>query len=203
MSRPRVYEAREIAQGMREKFADRPVEFEQHVPHGWPPVLQNIGDSLAVAYGSDKWQDPGPEGERRVELYKHLAESRNRALVKPGLLRDFYTPNRAWPVRGPCVALVEVPMPREFAILGFFEEANLRLYTEGDDASPSFGHGADDGVVKITVGHGMLGASEILWSRVRRDAQDQPFLFVYTTRDGVLLLVVGERLDVEKDGIVG
>lgn len=202
MTRPRVYEARDIARGMREAFADRPVEYEEHLPHEWPSALQNVGDSLAVAYGSDKWRDPNPSGERGIELYKHLAESRNRALVKPGLLRDFYRPNRSWPVRGPMVALGELPMPDSYALLGLFEEADLQLYGVGDDGSPSFGASPDEGIVKITVRHGMLGGSKIRWSRVRR-GEDEPFLFVYTRRDGVLLIVVGEKLDVEKDGIVG
>ena len=43
-------------------------------------------------------------------------------------------------------------------------------------------------------------AGSYLKSRKRKK---EPFLFVYTERDGILMIVVGEELDVEKDGIVG
>jgi hypothetical protein len=88
-------------------------------------------------------------------------------------------------------------MPNAFAWLGFFEEANLQLYTAGTDDSPRFG-GKDDGVVKITVRHGMIAGSYLKSSK-----RTCPFLFVYTESDGILMIVVGEKLDVEKDGIVG
>jgi hypothetical protein len=202
VGRPRVYEAKDIAKRMRETFADRPVEWEERLGHRWPGVLHGVGDSLAVAYASDKWQEPNRSGERPIELYKHLAESRNRVLVRPGLLRDFYQPNRPWPVRGPLVDLSQVPMPDSYAWLALFEEADLQLYTDGEDHSPRFG-GPEEGVVKITVRHGQLGGSMIRWSRVRRGAKDEPFLFVYTRRDGVLFVVVGDSLGVEADGIVG
>ena len=198
---PRVYEARDIAQGMRETFSDRPVEYEANLKFGWPDAMQHVGDSLAVAYGSDKWQKPGPDGKRYVELYKHLAESRNRAFAVPGLLHDFYSPDSSWPSIGPYVSLRGMPLPKHFAILGLFKEADLRLYTSGTDESPAFGEREDDGVMKVTCRHAMLGASKILWSK--DGSEDEPFLFVYTERDGVLLLFVGDELDVEKDGIVG
>jgi hypothetical protein len=192
----RVYDARELARNMRERFVDRPVEREFWLGARWPLALHNVGDSLAVAYASDKWQPPADDGHREYLDYKHLAESRNRVLVVPGLLRDFYRPTRSYAVVGPMVSLPE--MPNAFAWLGFFEEANLQLYTDGTDDDPRFG-GDDDGVVKVTVRHGMLGGSYLRTSKRDRE----PFLFVYTERDGILMIVVGEKLNVEKDGIVG
>lgn len=196
-SRVRVYEAEEIAANYRSTFQGAPCEHIDAFGFWWPAKLQHVGDSLAVAYESDKWKQKGDR-----ELYKHLAESRNRALCVPGLIRDYSSPGRAWPVVGPVVALNGVPMPRDFAILGLFDEADLRLHVGGTIEHPEFGPHKDDGVVKVTVRHGMLGASKILWSRVS-SRRDQPFLFIYTEQDGVLMLIVGDELDVERDGIVG
>ena len=191
-----MYDARALAKNMRERFVDRPVEREFRLPFVWPASMHAVGDSLAVAYSSDKWQKPGPDGRREILDYKHLAESRNHILVRPGLLKDFYRPSRPYPVVGPIVAL-PTPMPNAFAVLGFFEEVNLQLYVEGTDDEPGFG-GEDEGVVKVTVRHGMLGGSYLKGHRGK-----EPFLFMYTPSDGVLMIVVGEKLDVEKDGIVG
>jgi hypothetical protein len=200
-SRPRVIDASDIAKSILTTFNDREVEYEVKLKHGWPMLMQHVGDSLAIAYASDKWQKPGANGKRFVELYKHIAESRNHAFTVPGLLHDFYKPTSGWPSIGPYVSLQRVPLPQHFAILGLFREADLKLHTQGTDDEPDFGEGEDDGIVKVTCGHAMLGASKVLWSE--DGGKDEPFLFVYTERDGVLMLFVGEELDVEKDGIVG
>jgi hypothetical protein len=202
MSRHTVYDAKELAKNIRQTFADRPVENEFVLPHAWPSVMQNVGDSIAIAYGSDKWKKRRDDGTRESELYKHIAESRNRALVRHGLLRNFWKPGVEWKVMGPSVRLDTLPMPGHFALLGLFEEIDLQLYTAGTDEHPEFGEESNDGVVKVTVRHGMLGASVIRWSEIGR-GKDQPFLFVYTERDGVLIIVVGEQLGIEKDGVVG
>jgi hypothetical protein len=196
MSRRRVYEANEVAEGYVQKFHARPVREEHDFDFDWPDALQHVGDSLAVAYASDKWKNKGD-----FELYKHLAESPNRAYVKKGLLRDWDSEK---PVRtiGPMVSFERVPMPKQFAILGYFEEANFRLHTSGTARQPYFGEHEDDGCVAVAIGDAWLGASKIRWSEVS-DRDDQPFLFVYTKSEGPLILVTGEDLDVEKDGIVG
>lgn len=208
--RPVVYDAEEIARGYRETFAARPAEMRHEVSFGWPAVLQNVGDSLSVAYASDKWEKKKKDGSRFVELYKHLAESRNRALVLPDLLRDEDAMDQSVETIGPLVSLETVPMPQHFAVLGLFEEASFQLYTAGSDASPRFGRGQDDGIVRVEVRHGMLGASKMRWNEVEpyraqrhREDFDQPFLFVYTESDGVMMIIIGEQLDVTRDGIVG
>ena len=202
-TRPRVIDARALALGICETFKDRPVEFETKLNHGWPMLMQRIGGSLSVAYASDKWQKPGSgeNGKRFVELYKHIAESRNLVFAVPGLLHDFYKPGSSWPSIGPYISMKGMPMPQHFAILGLFKEADLQLHTHGTNEDPEFGEDEDEGIVKVTCGHAMLGASKILWSE--DGEEDEPFLFVYTERDGVLMFFVGEELDVEKDGIVG
>jgi hypothetical protein len=165
-------------------------------------MMQNVGDSLAVAYASDKWKPKGADGKREVELYKHLAESRNRVLARPGVMYDKFEPNKRWPVRGPRVSLVECPMPKHFAILGLFEEIDIKLYTGGTKDKPRFGNG-DDGIVHVGIRHAYLGGGKMLWSRVDKEREDEPFIFVYTNDGGVMFICVGDELDIEKDGIVG
>jgi len=199
----RVYDAQDLAIGMTERFKDRSWEYQEDLPFAWPGYMQNVGDSLAVAYASDKWKPKNKRGKREIELYKHLAESRNRALVVPGLLRDEYKPNRLWPTKGPLVSLENVPMPEHYAVLGLFEEINLQLYTKGTNFEPRFSRKKDDGIVCVKVRHGMLGGSYLRWSELHEDNEDQPFIFVYTHSAGPCIIVVGEELDVHKDGIIG
>jgi hypothetical protein len=198
--RVRVYDAEDTAREMRERFQHAPSKRRRKFDFDWPHQLQNIGDSLAVAYNSNKLLQ-NPRGE--WILYKHLAESRNRVLAVPGLIMRDDAPGESWPVIGPMVSMLDVPHPRHFAELALFEEANVKLYTAGTDARPQFGRGRDTGVVTITVKHGLLGGGMFLWSRDDEGQDDQPFLFVYTKRDGVLLIIVGEKLAIEADGIVG
>ena len=219
-SRLRVYDAYGVAKQMREVFADRPVEKKQRFDFPWPGRLQHVGDSLAVAYASDKWQPKDGRGQREVELYKHLAESRNRAFARAGIFFDRDAPSKRWPVRGPNVSFADVPMPSHFAILGLFEEIDLKLYTGGSDSAPRFGRG-DDGVVHCKVSHAYLGGSCFMWNEVGAQKEErqkllkngtpadelpdynEPFIFVYTKTEGVMFVVVGDELDIEKDGIVG
>lgn len=195
MSRVRVYEAEHIAREIRETFTAKKVQRKIKFPFNWPTEMQHVGDSLAVAYSSDKWKDDGS-----YELYKHLAESRNRALCKEGFLRSMDNPSNPVPTIGPVVSFTDVPMPRDFAVLALFEEVDLELHTKGTDDNPQFGRG---GVVKVTVAHGMLGGSKIVWSAIDPDLDDQPFLVIYTEKDGPLMVIVGDELDIEADGIVG
>lgn len=198
-SRPRIVDAEQIAIDMRRTFADRDVERVTEMPFTWPTELQHVGEGLAVAYASDKWKRSGD-----YELYKHIHDGRspNKALCVPGFLADYDTPSRRRDVIGPTVSFAGVPMPKQFAVIGFFEECNLRLHMAGTDDGPRFGRG-DAGIVKVIVPKAMLGAGVIQWEH-----GDEPFIFAYTepsgkSRGGVHMLIVGAELDIEKDGIVG
>lgn len=209
MGRVKMYDANEIARSIRETFTAKKEMREREYEFVWPARMQCVGHSLAVAYESDKWQD-----DKKMVLYKHLAEdpkdAPNFAYCTPGFLRDFGDPEEPWPTIGPMVSLKDVPMPRHFAILARFKELNLRLYTRGTDKRPQFGKEEDDGVVKVTVKHAMLGASKILWSQVS-DQEDQLFLFVFSPKEdrdggvkaGVHVIITGDELDVHPEGIVG
>lgn len=241
--RVRIVDAEPIARQMREQFTKKPVRRRTEMPFSWPAALQHVGDSIAVGYASDKWKADGD-----WELFKHLSESRNSALLAPEFL--VWDSRRSVTMIGPRVRL-DGPMPRHFAPLGLLDHVNLVLFTEGCDEAPRFGRGRDAGVVEVEIRHGLLGGGKILWmlatlealvrknpsgriaelaaqakagrdmtgderalvqaecSRVGVDFRDnQPFLFVYTEHDGdrpggVHGLIVGEKLDIEPDGIVG
>lgn len=196
-SRVRTVDAEELARDMRERFHASPVTKKNAFRWDWPEQFQHVGDSLAIAYSSDKWKANGD-----LEAYKHLAESPNVALALPSLFARADRPSERWPVRGPMVSFLDVPLPEHFAELGLFEEADLRLFTGGSDTDPSFGEHDDDGCVALAVRYGHVAGSYLRWS-VTHGKADQPFLFVYTDREGPLLIVLGESLDVQKDGIVG
>lgn len=203
-SRVKVYDTEELARGIRERFTDRESEYEHDFSFSWPTEMQFVGYSLAVAYGSDKWQKKNPgTGRRKVELYKHIAESQNYFFCAPGAIEMDDGTGRVALI-GPTVRWQQdyPPMPDSFAILGLFKEANVQLFTDGDDEEPEVGEGEDDGVVTLTVRHGVLGGSVIPWSRVS-SRRDEPFLFVYTAADGIMFVILGDKLDILKDGIVG
>lgn len=196
MGRPRLYDTEDLARGMRERFRGEPVKSRTPFPWRWPSRMRNVGDSLAVGYESDKWRrEPTP--------YIHLAESRNKAFCVPGFLVDYEEPSRALQIIGPTLHIAQLPMPREFSKLDIFERARFVLHTGGSDERARFGSGDDDGVVEVQLANGFLGGSYLRWDEVHLDAKPQAFLFVYTERDGPLVMIVGKELDVLRDGIVG
>jgi hypothetical protein len=180
--------AREIARNLRETFVDRPVEQEIAVPWRWPRALREVGVCESVMYASDKWQ------KRRDEIvdYKHVAEGPQWVLARPGFLVHYDRPDRKLPVAGPMIELG--PMPDSFAVLADILGVQVRLYESTDDgyALPS---DSTEGFYEVTIARAKLGAA-------RFPDTHQAFLIVYTSA-GVDLLIVGEQLDIERDGIVG
>lgn len=203
--RIKVFEAQDIAKDIAETFKDRPVEREERLDFDWPDKLQMFGESLGVAYDSDKWKPKGSNGgARQSELYKHIAESPNRIYADPSLIKLEGVGGKGGRTIGPRISLKQLSkrsnlvMPQHFAILGRFMECNCVLHTHGTDSEPSLPRSTDDGCVTLTVRHGMLGASQF-----QREGKAQPFLFVYHPTDGVYFLITGDELDIQKDGIVG
>jgi hypothetical protein len=197
MSRPRIIDAKDAAKSMRETFTDKKSKNRKSVPFTWPSKMQHVGQCLSVAYASDKWKTDG-----EYELYKHLHDgsSPNNALCTHNVLHFYDSQSERVPVIGPDISFSGVPMPREFAVLGLFEEVNLRLFVSGDDEHPKLGRG-DDGIVKVMFKHAYLGGSVVRWS-IDGEQGDQPFIFIYD-KNGVYVIIFGNDLNVEKDGIVG
>lgn len=203
-SRPQVYDTEQAARKMRAVFTAAPVAEEKVLPFTWPSALQWVGDSVGVGYASDKWKNKGD-----FQLYKHVAESRNRLLVIPSFIHDYACTTRQWEVVGPRVQMADIPMPKHVATLAHFDTLFAQTFARISRGGVPLVEG-DDGYIQLTVSKGILGGSVLPWSRIGVDREDQPFLFVYTEpcprdRDpgGVKIIIVGEELAVEADGIVG
>lgn len=179
----------DVARTMRETFVDRPVERTISIPWQWPKSMREIGTNEAVMYASDKWK------QRRgdMEDYKHRSEGKQWVLARPGFLRDYHDQDRHVPVAGPIVDLGK--MPDSFAVLADILGVQVRLYEKGGRDGYQFPRSRNAGYHQILIGGAKLGGGRF------PDSGDT-FLIVYT-RAGVHLLIVGEKLDVEKDGIVG
>lgn len=208
-NRVRVFEADEIAREITTTFKDRDVEYVREFSFSWPDIVQEIGESVGVAYDSDKWKPKDAKGKRESEIYKHIAESRNRIYAEPGLLRLEDERGKALRIPGPKLSLVEasargdIVMPTSFSELGRFMECNVILHLGGTNENPKRDTVGDNGVVSLAVRHGMLGASKMKRKTAEGRMELQPFLFVYHPEDGVYFLITGDDLDIEKDGIVG
>ena len=179
-----VHDAREL----REAFVDRPVRRTIQIPWQWPKSMQEIGRCEAVMYASDKWQRR--RGDKKD--YKHVAEGPQWVLARRGFLVEYDSPHEPVPVTGPFVDLDQ--MPSSFAVLADILGVQLQLYQPMERNGYALGNG-DDGLSQVNIARAKLGAARF------PDSGDA-FLIVYTPA-GVDLLIVGEKLDVQKDGIVG
>jgi len=190
--RRRIYEPNrgssvEVARAMRETFVDRAPSRETIVPWQWPKTMQEIGRWEAVMYTSDKWQ----KQLGKMEDYKHIIESNQGwILARRDFLREYGAPSRRIPVCGPLIDLGE--MPSAFAVLADILGVQIRLY-DSDEAD--FPEDEDAGFYQVTISGAKLGGG-------RFPDTGETFLIVYT-RGGVDLLLMSEKLDVLKDGIVG
>lgn len=178
----------ERARALRKAFTQREAEKRPYaMGHTWPREMMLVGTCLSTAYSSDKWNTKGEFVE-----YKHVSESRqnmffSRAMWQSG--REFQGP------RGDFGYV----MPEAVAELALFEFMQARLYVgvRGDEGI--FGRGSD-GIRTVRVDDVALYGG---YAKDPRDGSDEPFLAVASRKEGVLIVVVGEELDIEKDGITG
>jgi len=185
----RVVDTKDQAVKRFEVFHDRAPTRATQMPFTWPKKVQEIGVGHAEMYRSNKWKSK--EDQSEYEDYKHIVESTRLVYVTPGWIRERTEPWKKLPVYGPTFDL-KGSMPRHFTRLGRLIGVQIRLY-EDDDLKLSKGDGAR--IYEVDTKHGMLGAAE-------HPETSEVFLFIYTT-DGVHMLLTGEKLDVERDGIVG
>src|SRR5687767_9526930 len=141
MGRVRVYEAADLAKSMVETFKDRSVEYQEEVleDDDWPDRVRHVGDSLGVAYRSDKWKPKDDRGRRAIEDYLHLAESRNRLLLPVDVDLGRKHGRNALPLLGPTVDMGSVPLPNSYAILGLFLELRVQMHVSGTNIVPRLG----------------------------------------------------------------
>lgn len=185
----RVVETKDTAKKTFQTFYDRPNRRELPLEFGWPKELQEVGVGRAEMYSSNKWMKNLSE----FDDYKHVAEGMRTVYSEPGFLRVGEHPSRPMPVYGPMFAF-EPPMPKHFARLGTLLGVQLRLYARGEDGELYVPAG-DDRMFEVTIARAMLGAA-------KHPTTNEVFLFVYTP-DGVHMILTGDRLTIEKDGIAG
>lgn len=184
-SRIEVVDTEGQALGMYERFYDKASRRKTEFPFQWPTKVQEIGEARAQMYRSNKWKS----NPKDFEDYKHIAESYQRCYVIPGFLRDYST-GKPLKTYGPTLD-VKGPMPRHFTILAPLIGIQVRLYGPSGTRSRD-----EDNLYEITVPRGMLAGAI-------HPETDETFLFVYTKAQGIGMLITGDELAVEKDGITG
>lgn len=164
----------ERAHEMRETFVDRPPSKETQVPWEWPETMVYVGDCEGIMYVSDKWK------KRRgdTEDYKHIAEADQYVLVPEGFLHDYHT-GEPLDMEGEPMVLAP-DMPQAFAELADIYGVQIR-FLEGE-------------IHEVQIAKAKLGGA------YHKDFG--PFVFVYND-DGVHIIICGEELAIEKDGITG
>lgn len=175
----------ESARDIRRKFYDQEPNKKTPMPWEWPRHLQEVGVCEAVMYTSDKWH-------RRFDFedYKHRKEGPQYVLVRKNFVVDYFDPKTPIPMFGPSVELDK--MPRFFAVLAPILGIQVCLYDSYDGDSATLSRDWH----QIDIPRAKLGAAE-------HPVTGDTFLFVYTEKHGVLTVIVGDELGVEKDGIVG
>jgi len=155
--------------------------------------FRHIGSNEGTAYASDKW---GFEGKKSFEEFKHISEGPQQLYEVCGTITDFRTHGPLWDP-----AKDRLRMPELIADLAPIMHLEARLFTSTDAKGQGvFGRG-NEGCRRIEVGAAMLCAGYL----IDMDAPDygEPFLVVIARKGGVQFLILGSKLDVTKDGIVG
>ena len=181
----RLIDTEKTAKDMFETFKAKGHKKQHTFPFTWPSQMQEVGLAVAQLYRSNKWQS----NPKNFEDYKHIAEAPQYCYVTSGFLRSAED-DSPLKVYGPKVDLPQ-EMPKHFAILAALIGVQIRLY--GPDGRPMRG---DAGLYEVAVAQGMLGGA-------RFPDNDEAFLFVYTRRGGVHMLITGKELEIERDGIIG
>lgn len=173
-----------VARRIYEDFHDKPSRRRVKFDFGWPKVFQEVGRAEAQMYRSNKWK----KNPREFEDYKHIAESEQRCYVVPNVLVDDKT-REPLKTYGDLVEFED--LPTHITILAALIGIQVRFY----DSRKRLPRG-DKNLKELFLPQGMLGGARFVDS-------GEAFLVVYTKNAGVVMIITGEELDIEKDGIVG
>lgn len=158
----------------RETFVDREATRAARVRWHWPKRMDLVGTCDAVMYASDKWKDIG-----NFEDYKHVSEADQYVLCRPGFVRDYHNPRKKLELPASPFELPE-QMPEAFAELA--DIFGVQICT------------LDEQHLQVDIARAKLGGAS--------NGDLGTFLFVYTA-EGVHMIITGEELRIEKDGITG
>lgn len=187
--RVEVVDTKDSAVRMYRTFNSRKPTREIEMCWTWPTEMQEVGVGQAEMYRSNKWKrDPG-----EFEDYKHIAESRRMTYCRPNFLREWGNPRKHIPVAGPMVRF-DGPMPKHFTILAPLLGVQVQLFEENEDGELYLPK--NENIYEVRMDRGMLGGA--IHPRTK-----EPFLFVYTEKGGVHMIITGNRLKIRRDGIVG
>jgi hypothetical protein len=185
-----VVDTKTDAVGMYRTFMARNPTREVEMPWTWPTHMQEVGVGQAEMYRSNKWQ----KDLKKFDDYKHVAESPRLTYCRTDFLRDWGDPRRRIPIYGPTVEF-QGPMPKHFTILAPLLGVQVHLFAGvGDDGRPFLE--PDENIYEVRMDRAMLGGA-------MHPKTKDPFLFVYTEKGGVHMIITGERLKIKRDGIVG
>ncbi len=155
--------------------------------------FRHIGSNMGTAYASDKW---GGEKKKSFEEFKHISEGPQELYMREGAITDFPTFGPVW-----SPAKDSLKLPDVVADLAPILHLEARLFTSLDKRGQgAFGQG-DAGCRRISVGASMLCAGYLI--DAENDDYGEPFLVVIAKKGGVQFVILGKKLDVTKDGIVG
>lgn len=184
--------AEDAAYRLRKTFMGEDLPPEAYVLRGrWSGLsFQWVGTCESVAYASNKWK-----GGKKFEEFKHVAESKQDLYAVKGAISGFRSPGPWWT---PSADGVEEPVCAELAPLLFLQS---RLFVDVDaKGNGVFGKG-DEGCAEIHPSGCMLFATVLVDRRDRSGGE--PALLVHHRTQGLQFLIVGQSLNVTRDGIVG
>lgn len=183
------------AKKMRETFFDKEVSTGYQLNFAWPDRFHQLGQGRSVAYTSNKWKG----NERDWEDFKHVAESPNQVYATDLFLRlsgmKKTKSGDPWPLFRPVVEMPQTVAelaPCLFSEMRLIEATDPRIRLEKDAVRVP----TKDTILYGGYARGPGGS----WNK-RGDLV--AFISVIHPKQGVLLLITGRDLDVEKDGIVG
>lgn len=166
----------ERAMRMRKTFTQKSVGGAYRAATGWPAGIRYVGRCLGVAYSSDKWQK-----DSDFEDYKHIVEA-------PQDLYAFACSATTHIVGAPADIGAKLPdVLAELAPLLYIEAqlvASARGGKEVYHPNPSI----------------VQPPAALLYGGY---ADKEPFLCVGSQANGMMFLITGEELNVERDGITG
>lgn len=184
-----VVDTRDNAERMYRTFMARKPTREVEMSWSWPSQMQEVGVGQAEMYRSNKWKRDRDEWED----YKHVAESPRLTYCRPNFLREWGNPRKRIPMVGPMVEF-QGPMPKHFTILAPLLGVQLHLFEKDDEGELYLPK--DENIYEVRMDRGMLGGAI-------HPKTKEPFLFVYTEKGGVHMIITGNRLKIKRDGIVG